>query len=98
VMPCAGGEGFLVMTTERAQSLRLPHARLAATIERHNAFPDDPIQVRGDGHSTADRCTSRRGSVPRRSTSLSSMTTTVITAMQLEDLGFCDKGAAPRDP
>ena len=30
-----------------ASALGLPAARLLATIERHNAFPDDPIQYRG---------------------------------------------------
>ena len=30
----------------RARS-SLPFARILGTIERHNAFPDDPIQLRG---------------------------------------------------
>ena len=47
VMPCAGAEGFLVMREERARELGLPFARILGTIERHNAFPDDPIQMRG---------------------------------------------------
>ena len=46
-MPCAGAEGFLVMTEDRARTLDLPFARILGTIERHNAFPDDPIQLRG---------------------------------------------------
>ena len=47
VMPCAGAEGFLVMSEERAKNLGLPFARILGTIERHNAFPDDPMQLRG---------------------------------------------------
>src|SRR4029078_2195481 len=47
VMPCAGAEAFLVMSEERARRLGLPHARLTGAIERHNAFPDDPVQHRG---------------------------------------------------
>ena len=47
VMPCAGAEAYLVMTKTRAQNLGLSYATLSSTIERHNAFPDDPIQIRG---------------------------------------------------
>src|ERR1700678_2427499 len=46
-MPCAGAEAFLVMTRQRAQSLGLPYASVRSTCERHNAYPDDPIQMRG---------------------------------------------------
>jgi acetyl-CoA acetyltransferase len=41
VMPCAGAEGFLVMSTERAQALGIPHARVLAADEQHNAFDHD---------------------------------------------------------
>ncbi len=47
VMPCAGGEGYLVMREDEAKALELPYAHILSTIERHNAFPDDPIQYRG---------------------------------------------------
>ena len=47
VMPCAGAEAFLVCREDAANGQGLPAARLLATIERHNAFPDDPIQYRG---------------------------------------------------
>ena len=47
VMPCAGAEGFLVMPQARAESLGLPFVRVLATSERHNPFPEDPIQMRG---------------------------------------------------
>src|SRR3954462_11668015 len=46
VMPCAGAEGFLVMSEERARALKLRFARLLGTIERHNAFSSDPVQLR----------------------------------------------------
>ncbi len=45
VMPCAGAEGLLVMRREIAAELGLRHARMLATIERHNAFRDDPDAV-----------------------------------------------------
>ena len=46
VMPCAGAEAFLVMSSDRAKSLGLATASILSTMERHNAFPDDPIQIR----------------------------------------------------
>ena len=47
VMPCAGADAFLVLRRGEAEKLGLPYARIMATIERHNAYPDDPIQYRG---------------------------------------------------
>ena len=44
VMPCAGAEAFLVTSRDVADELGLASARLLATIERHNAYPDDAIQ------------------------------------------------------
>lgn len=54
VMPCAGADGFLVMQAARAQALGLPCVRILASIERHNAFPHDPIQWRGGWAMDAD--------------------------------------------
>src|SRR5262249_27298866 len=47
VMPCAGAEAFLVCREDAARALGLKPVRLLATIERHNAFGEDPIQIRG---------------------------------------------------
>src|SRR5207248_218976 len=44
VMPCAGAEAFVVCREDVAKSLNLPRVRILSTIERHNAFPSDPIQ------------------------------------------------------
>src|SRR6201991_4343636 len=41
VMPCAGAEGFLVMSEDRAKNLNLRFTKIKATIERHNAFSED---------------------------------------------------------
>ena len=38
-----GGEGFLVMTEDRARSLGLPHVLIAGAVERHNAYAGDPV-------------------------------------------------------
>jgi acetyl-CoA acetyltransferase len=97
VMPCAGGEAFLVMTIERAESLGLPHARILGTIERHNAFPEDAIQMRGGWALDQASLYDQAGVGPSEMDLVEFYDDyPVITAMQLEDLGFCAKGEAAR--
>ena len=62
VMPCAGGDGFLVMRGDRAASLGLRGVSVLGAIERHNAFPDDPCSFAAAGLWTAMLCGHRRGS------------------------------------
>ena len=96
VMPCAGGEGFLVTTAERAEALGLPHARVLATIERHNAWPDDPIQMRGGWAMDADWLYDNAGRGPADIDFLCTYDDyPVINALQFENLGFCNDGEAP---
>ena len=93
VMPCAGAEAFLVMTEERAHSLGLPFARILGTIERHNAFPDDPIQMRGGWALDRDDLYAQAG-VGAADMDFVQLYDDypVVEVMQLEDLGFCQKG------
>jgi acetyl-CoA acetyltransferase len=96
VMPCAGAEGFLVIREERARDLGLPHARILATIERHNAFPADPIQMRGGWEMDRDELYGQAGVGPRDIDFLQSYDDyPVIAMMQIEGLGFCAKGEGP---
>jgi acetyl-CoA acetyltransferase len=96
VMPCAGADGFLVMRTERARDLGLPYARLLGTIERHNGFPDDPIQFRGGWAMDLDDLYGQAGVTPGDVDLFQPYDDyPVITLMQLEDLGFCGKGEGP---
>jgi acetyl-CoA acetyltransferase len=96
VMPCAGAEAFLVTTADVARDLGLPFARVLATIERHNAFPDDPIQERAGWALDRDELWSMAGLGPD---AIDVMETyddyPIIVMMQFEDLGFCAKGEAP---
>ncbi len=93
VMPCAGAEAFLVMRRERAAALGLPYACLLGSIERHNAFPDDPIQFRGGWAVDCDDLYGQAGLTPGDVDLLQAYDDyPVITMMQLEDLGFCAKG------
>jgi len=96
VMPCAGAEGFLVLTEERARSLRLPHVHLKATIERHNAFASDPVQMRAGWALDRDELYAQAGVEPKDMDFVETYDDyPVISLMQLEDLGFCEKGEGP---
>jgi acetyl-CoA acetyltransferase len=93
VMPCAGAEGFLVMTEPRARQLELPFARILGTIERHNAFPDDAIQLRGGWAIDRDDLYAQASVSPNDMDFVELYDDyPVINVMQLEDLGFCPKG------
>ena len=96
VMPCAGAEAFLVMRRDRAQELGLRYATVLATVERHNSFPDDPLQMRGGWALERDELFARAGV---RHEDIDLVQTyddyPVISLMQFEDLGFCAKGEGP---
>ena len=93
VMPCAGGEGFLVMDEERARSTGLPYCLISAADELHNAHRDDPVQERGGWTTYADDMYQRAGLGPDDINLVQTYDDyPVISMMQLEDLGFCAKG------
>ena len=97
VMPCAGGEGFLVMTEERARQLDLPSVRVLAADELHNAHGQDPVQDRGGWTRYVDRLYQQAGLGPSDMDFLQTYDDyPVISMMQMEDLGFCNKGEGPR--
>jgi acetyl-CoA acetyltransferase len=94
-MPCAGAEAFLVLRRGEAEKLGLPYACILATIERHNAFPDDPIQYRGGWALDRDELYAQAAVGPQDIDVLASYDDyPVISLMQMEDLGFCKKGEA----
>ncbi|CDZ32272.1 Lipid transfer protein or keto acyl-CoA thiolase Ltp2 [Neorhizobium galegae bv. officinalis] len=96
VMPCAGAEAFLVMREETAVSLGLPFVRLLSAIERHNAFAEDPVQVRGGWVVDRDELYGMAGSKPDDINFVQTYDDyAVISMMQFEDLGFCAKGEGP---
>ncbi|MEM9059446.1 MAG: thiolase family protein [Pseudomonadota bacterium] len=93
VMPVAGAEAFLVTREDIARDLGLTFARPLATIERHNAFPDDPIQMRGGWAMDVDELWQMAGLTPEDMDVVETYDDyPVIVAMQMEDLGFCGKG------
>ncbi len=95
VMPCAGAEAFLVMREDIAKERGLPFVRILGSIERHNAFPGDAIQERGGWERDLDELYGmaglKRGAVDFVETYDDYP---VISMMQLEELGLCEKGGA----
>ncbi len=97
VMPCTGGEGFLVMSVERAQALGLAYCVALSAGELHNAHSQDSVQLRGGWTEFIDQM--------YRDAGISAMDIDllqtyddypVISMMQFEDLGFCEKGQGPQ--
>jgi acetyl-CoA acetyltransferase len=96
VMPCAGGEGFLLMCVEKAKSLGLPYTIVLAADERHNAFPGDPLQLRGGWPQFADTLYASADLAPGDMDLLQTYDDyPVICMLQMEGLGFCAPGQAP---
>jgi acetyl-CoA acetyltransferase len=95
-MPCAGAEAFLVCREDVAKGQGIPAARLLATIERHNAFPDDPIQYRGGWAMDVPELYAMASVTADDVDFVQTYDDyPVICMMQMEDLGFCAKGEGP---
>jgi acetyl-CoA acetyltransferase len=96
VMPCAGAEAFLVMREEKARELGLPHVLVRGAIERHNAFSEDPVMVRGGWRMDRDDLYAQAGAKPADVDLIQTYDDyPVIVMIQFEDLGFCGKGEGP---
>ena len=99
VMPCAGAEGFLVMQRGPRRTLGLRYARLLGTIERHNAFADDPVQYRGGWAIDRDDLYAQAGVGPADIDFVAGLRRlSGDHVLQIEDLGFCGKGGAGLRP
>ena len=97
VMPCAGADGFLVTSVERAQSLGQPWVEILASAERHNAFATDPVQYRSGWTLFRDSLYERAGLGPGDMQFLQTYDDyPVISMLQMEGLGFCEPGEATR--
>jgi acetyl-CoA acetyltransferase len=95
VMPCAGAEAFLVMREETARSLGLPFVRLLASIERHNAYAGDVMQLRGGWASDCRELYAMAGVSPEDIDFIETYDDyPFVSMMQMEDLGLCKKGEA----
>jgi len=96
VMPCAGADGFLVMPEKRARALKLPFVRILGAIERHNAFPGDPVQLRGGWAMDRDALWNQAGIGPDDVQMVQTYDDyAVISMLQFEGLGLCPPGEGP---
>jgi acetyl-CoA acetyltransferase len=96
VMPCAGAEAFLVCREDVARAEGWPAVRILSTIERHNAYPDDPVQIRGGWAMDAGELWAMAGVAPDAVDFVETYDDyPVISILQFEDLGFCAKGEGP---
>jgi acetyl-CoA acetyltransferase len=96
VMPCAGAEAFLVMRAGLARRHGLKFARVLATIERHNAFADDPVALRGGWVLDRDELYAQAGAGPADMDFVATYDDyPVMTMLQFEGLGLCGAGEAP---
>ena len=95
VRPCAGAEAYLVMSTERARSLSLPYVEILASGELYNAYPDDDTHYRGGWELFRDEMYAAAKLGPEDVDLLHTYDDyPVISMLQMEDLGFCEKGGA----
>ena len=82
-----------MMREDEALKRGLPFATIGGTIERHNAFPDDQVQLRGGWAVDIDELYEMAGYGPDDIDLLETYDDyPVISMMQFEDLGFCAKG------
>ncbi len=95
VMPCAGAEAFLVMSTERAHSLELPYSTIASAKELHNPVSDEAVPMSGGWSRFGSQLYQEASYGPSDMNFLQSYDDyPVIVFHQFEDLGFCEKGKA----
>jgi acetyl-CoA acetyltransferase len=96
VMPGAGADGFLMMAETRARTLGLPFVRSLGAIERHNAFPDDPVALRAGWAMDRDALWAQAGIGPAEVQLVETYDDyPVISMLQFEGLGFCGPGDGP---
>ncbi|MEO0412204.1 MAG: thiolase family protein [Pseudomonadota bacterium] len=95
VMPCAGADGLLVISIDRAKSLGLPWVQIDGAIERHNAYAGSE-QILKTGHMMdAGSLWEQAGAAPSEMDFLQTYDDyPVISMMQMEALGFCPFGDA----
>lgn len=96
VMPCAGAEGFLVTSTDRARQLGGPYVTVRGAEECHNAYREDESQLRLGSDTFREALYAAAGVLPADIDFVQIYDDyPVIALMQLEDLGFCSKGEGP---
>jgi acetyl-CoA acetyltransferase len=92
VMPCSGAEAILVGPLDRAPAGK--RVRILAGRERHNHPPGEPTPLRGGWELFRDSLYDEAGYGPEDMHFVQAYDDyPIMVAIQLEDLGFCAKGA-----
>jgi acetyl-CoA acetyltransferase len=85
-----------MMSEARARHLKLRYCLILAADELHNAHPHDEVQFRAGWSEYADSLYNKAGLATADIDILQTYDDyPVISMMQFEDLGFCDKGGGP---
>lgn len=85
-----------MLREETARAQGLPFVRLTAAIERHNGFPDDQVMLRGGWVRDVGTLWSQAGVAPGAVDLVQTYDDyPFVCAMQLADLGFCDRRELP---
>lgn len=96
-MPCAGAEAFLVLAEDHARRLGLAHAVMLGAVERHNAYADDPVAMRGGWAVDEAALWAQAACGPWDMDCVQVYDDyPVVVALQLEGLGLCPRGEGGR--
>jgi len=95
VMPCAGGEGLLVMSTDRARYLNLKTVEIAALGQKFNGYAPDAIQTRTGAAAIASQLYNQAAIGPENLDMVQTYDDyPVMSLMQMEDLRIFEEGGA----
>jgi acetyl-CoA acetyltransferase len=94
VLPCAGADAVLLLSTERANELGLPHIEVLAGGQRHNFLPLEVLSLRTGAADFSAQLFQAAG-VDHAELDFVQLYDDypIMVLIQLEDLGFADKGA-----
>lgn len=96
-LPCSGGEAVILTTADRARMLKTSPVYIRGGGETHNAGHRDDVQFVGGWRTFRDSMYAQASLGPRDMSLVQIYDDyPVIALMQLEDLGYCQKGDGGR--
>lgn len=97
VLPCVGGDAVVLVSDRVAATLAGPSLRILAAEEIHNFPANDAYTVPGGWSGLSERLYARAGVAPKDIDFVQVYDDYPVMAfVQLEGLGFCPPGSAPR--
>jgi acetyl-CoA acetyltransferase len=93
VMPCSGGDAVVLTTSERARSLGVEPVEILGFGQRHNFRPGEVVMLQQGWNDFAGQLFDQAGRGPGEMDLVQLYDDyPIMTLIQLEDLGFCEKG------